>query len=202
VPYPPNEPILEYRKGSPERVAVEKEIAHLRSTKLDIPIIIGGKEIRTSNPTGVAVIPHQHAHVLATVHQATADHVKQAIEESLRARAEWAAMPFDHRVAVFMKAADLLAGPWRAKVMAATMLGQSKNLFQAEIDCSCELIDFWRFNARMRRIFMNPSPTRPRAPGIASPTALWKALSTPLLRSTLQQLVETCQRRQPLWVTP
>lgn len=138
IPNPTNEPILEYRKGSPERLAVEREIAALRSTVLDIPLIIGGKEIRT-NVTADVIIPHEHKHVIAKVHQASKEHVLQAIDAALKARKEWAAMPFDHRASIFLKAAELLSGPWRAKMMAATILGQSKNLFQAEIDCTCEV---------------------------------------------------------------
>lgn len=143
---PINEPIYGYKQGSPERIALEKEIKRQRSIKLDIPMLIGGREVR-SNEQGKVVIPHEHSHVLATYHRASDEHVKEAIEAAAKAREEWARMPMDDRLAIFSKAADLLAAPeWRAKLNAATILGQSKNFFQAEIDAACELIDFWRFN--------------------------------------------------------
>lgn len=143
---PANEPIYGYKKGSSERIKLEKEIARQRGTTLDIPMIIGGREVRSSE-TGKVVIPHEHSHVLATYHRANESHVKEAIESSIKAREEWARMPMDDRLAIFSKAADLLASPeWRSKLNAATILGQSKNFFQAEIDSACELIDFWRFN--------------------------------------------------------
>jgi 1-pyrroline-5-carboxylate dehydrogenase len=138
APYPPNEPIYDYKKGSPERVALEAALKELRSAVHEVPIIIGGKEIKTSK-FGEQAIPHEHNHVLARFSIAGEAEVKLAIESSLKARKEWAAMSLDHRIAIFLKAADLLTGPWRAKVSAATILGQSKNFFQSEIDCICEV---------------------------------------------------------------
>lgn len=161
---PPNEPIYGYAKGSPELGHLEKELKRQRETTLDIPLIIGGKEVRTGN-VGKVVIPHEHSHVLATYHKASAEHVKAAIEASAEARKEWAVMPLDDRLAIFMKAADLLASPlWRSRVNAATILGQSKNFFQAEIDSACELIDFWRFNIHYAASMYDPQPIS--SPGV------------------------------------
>jgi len=161
---PPNEPILGYKKGSPERVALEKELSRQRSTVLDIPMVIGGQEVR-SGQTGNVVIPHEHKHVVATYHKAGAEHVKMAIDSALKARETWAKMPIDDRLAIFMKAADLLASPtWRSRINAATILGQSKNYFQAEIDAACELIDFLRFNVHYAAGLFDPQPTS--SPGV------------------------------------
>jgi 1-pyrroline-5-carboxylate dehydrogenase len=113
--------------------------------RIDIPLVIGGREVRTGS-TAQAVMPHAHQHVLADWHRATAAHVEQAIDAARAARADWASWAWEDRAAIFLKAAELLAGPWRATLNAATMLGQSKTVFQAEIDSACELIDFWRFN--------------------------------------------------------
>lgn len=157
VPYPENEPILQYRKGTPERAALEQAINELRANPVEIPIIIGGKEIKTGS-IGTQVIPHDHQHILARYHKATENEVKLAIETSLKAKEEWASMPFDHRVSIFLKAAELLSTTWRYKMLAATILGQSKNYFQAEIDCTCELIDFWRFNCHYAMTLYDQQP--------------------------------------------
>ncbi len=145
VPEPYNEPIMSYGPGSPEKLELKTKIAELKSQQLDIPLIVGGKEIRTGN-TAELRVPHDHSVKLGVYHKAGTDEVKMAINASLEAAKEWAAMPWEHRVAIFLKAADLLAGPWRSTLNAATMLGQSKTVHQAEIDSACELIDFWRFN--------------------------------------------------------
>src|SRR5690606_18264686 len=113
---------------------------------IEIPLIIGGKEVRTSRVEDV-VMPHDHGHVIARCHQAGAEEARMAIEAARKAWKEWSNWGWEDRVAVFLRAAELLAGPWRATLNAATMLGQSKNAFQAEIDSACELIDFWRFNS-------------------------------------------------------
>ncbi|HEV2290761.1 MAG TPA: L-glutamate gamma-semialdehyde dehydrogenase [Gemmatimonadales bacterium] len=144
-PAPTNEPVLSYAPGSPERAALKAELARLSATVTDIPVIVGGKKIRGSKTVDV-VMPHDHKRVIAKVHQADEATVRDAIAASLAARREWSEWSFEARAAVFLKAADLLAGPWRATVNAATMLGQSKTAFQAEIDSACELIDFLRFN--------------------------------------------------------
>jgi len=146
VPKPTNEPVKSYAPGNPETMQIKKALAELKSKEIEIPLIIGGKEIRTGK-FGKCRPPHEHGHLLGKYHKAGPDEVKMAIEAALEARKIWAETPWEARVAVFLKAADLLAGPWRYKVNAATMLGQSKNPFQAEIDSACELIDFWRFNA-------------------------------------------------------
>jgi len=146
LPKPINEPVLSYAPGSAERAALKKALAEAKSSVRDIPMIIGGQEVRTGN-TKTVNPPHEHKHVLANFHAGDAGHVEQAITAALNAKKDWENLSWDQRAAVFLKAADLLAGPYRARINAATMLGQSKNAFQAEIDSACELIDFLRFNA-------------------------------------------------------
>ena len=161
VPAPINEPVLEYRPGSAERAAIRQRLDEMRGERLDIPLVIGGREVRTGD-TGQAVCPHDHGHVLATFHQAGDAEVRQAAEAAAEAWREWSEMPWEARAAVFLKAADLLAGPWRATLNAATMLNQSKTVFQAEIDAACELVDFWRFNAHYMRQIYAEQPFSPR----------------------------------------
>ena len=145
IPAPQNDPIRSYAPGSPERAALKAELKRLSSTVTEIPAIIGGKEIRgkTSHPV---VAPHKHGHVLATVYEADARMLNAAITAARRAQREWASWRFEDRAAVLLKAADLLAGRWRQTLNAATMLGQSKTAYQAEIDSACEVVDFWRYN--------------------------------------------------------
>src|SRR3954470_20592702 len=145
VPRPVNEPIKSYAPGSPERAELKARLKSMANERVDIPLIIGGREVRTGDMSQ-AVMPHAHKHVLADWHRASAVHVEKAIVAAREARAEWANWAWEDRAAVFLKAAELLAGPWRATLNAATMLGQSKTAFQAEIDAACELADFWRFN--------------------------------------------------------
>ena len=145
VPSPVNEPNLSYLPGSPERAALKSALRRLSSEKADIPLIIGGKEIRTEK-TERTVMPHDHQHVLAEWHPADAAHVQEAIDAARDARREWGSWAWHERAAVFLRAAELLTTTWRATLNAATMLGQSKTAFQAEIDAASELIDFWRFN--------------------------------------------------------
>jgi 1-pyrroline-5-carboxylate dehydrogenase len=145
VPHPVNEPVLTFANGSPERARLEAELARMAAECPEIPIVIGGQRI-TSGRLIPVVMPHAHHHVLARFHAADAGHVEQAIKAATDAKREWAAMRWESRAAVFLKAADLLAGPWRERILAATMLGQSKTCHQAEIDAACELIDFFRFN--------------------------------------------------------
>jgi 1-pyrroline-5-carboxylate dehydrogenase len=144
-PHPVNEPIKSYAPGSPEKVELKAEIARQRGETIEIPLLIGGKEVRTGRTVDV-IEPHAHGQVRAKAHLAGPEEVKAAIAAALEAQRTWSEMPFEARAAVFLKAADLLAGPWRATINAATILGQSKTPFQAEIDAACELIDFFRFN--------------------------------------------------------
>ena len=139
-PSPTNEPVKTYMKGSPERVALEAELQRQSNTVIDIPLIIGGQEIRTGN-IGTVVMPHDHGHVLATYHKAGEKEVKMAIAAAMKAHAQWSAMDWTVRASIMLKIADLLAGKYRAVINAACMLGQSKNIFQAEIDSACETID-------------------------------------------------------------
>lgn len=146
VPKPVNEPIKSYAPNSPERARIKDTLKELRSTEIEIPLVIGGKEIKTGNTT-TCVIPHNHQHVLATYHLAGEKEIAMAIEASQQAWEMWSTMPWESRVAIFKRMATLLAGPYRDLLNAATMLNISKNVFQAEIDSACELIDFYNFNA-------------------------------------------------------
>jgi 1-pyrroline-5-carboxylate dehydrogenase len=142
---PVNEPVLNYAPGSKERSAIKAELKRQSETTIDIPLIIGGKEVRTGN-VGTVVMPHDHAHVLATYHKAGSAEVAMAIEAAMDAHKKWSKLPYEERAAVLLRAGELLASKYRYLVNAATMLGQSKNAYQAEIDSACELIDFLRFN--------------------------------------------------------
>ena len=145
VPPPVNEPVKSHAPGSPEKAALKARLTDMARERVDIPIIVGGKEIRTGD-LAQSVMPHDHAHVLADWHRATPDVVHQAIAAAKTAEADWANWSWEDRAAVFLRAAELLTTTWRQTVNASTMLGQSKTAFQAEIDSACELIDFWRFN--------------------------------------------------------
>jgi len=145
LPLPTNEPILSYAPGSPERARLKEELARLSGERPDVPHVIGGHEGHEGASIDV-VSPHRHRHVVATIHDGGEATAGRAIQAALAAQPAWAAMSFDERARIFMKAADLLAGPWRATLNAATMLGQSKTAYQAEIDAACEFIDFLRFN--------------------------------------------------------
>lgn len=147
VPLPVNEPIKSYAPGTPERAELKKMLADLRAKELDIPMYIGGQEVRSNNKVRLSP-PHDHKHTLGHFHKSDKTHISQAIDAALAAREKWAALSWEHRASIFLKAADLIAGPYRAKLNAATMLGQSKNAFQAEIDSACEIIDFLRFNVQ------------------------------------------------------
>ena len=147
VPVAVNEPIKSYASGSPERKELQAMLKELRSKELDIPMYIGNKEVRSENKTRLAP-PHDHKHTLGHFHKSDKTHVEQAIKAALDAKEKWANLSWEHRASIFLKAAELIAGPYRAKLNAATMLGQSKNAFQAEIDSACEIIDFLRFNVQ------------------------------------------------------
>ena len=152
-PTPVNETIRDYAPGSPERAELKKRLAEMEAERLDIPCVIGGEDVRTGD-TIQAVMPHRKAHVLADVHQAGPAEVERAIKAAADAWHDWSRTPWEERAAVLLRAAELLAGPWRTTLVAATMLNQSKTAHQAEIDAACELIDFWRFNVEfMTRVY-------------------------------------------------
>ncbi len=155
--YPKNETVKNYLPGSKERKELQVELDKLSSSQIDIPLIIGGKEIRTGN-TGKVVMPHEHGHVLATYHKASEKEVKMAIDAALKAHQEWESVSWVERVSVTLKIAELLSTKFRARINAASMLGQSKNIFQAEIDGACETIDFLRFNAHFISDIYNEQP--------------------------------------------
>lgn len=161
VPTAVNEPVKSYAPGSPEKIALKAAIKAFKSKELDIPMYIGGKEVRTGKTVRLAP-PHEHKHTLGHYHQGDKSHVKMAIEAALAAKPMWENLSWEHRASIFLKAADLIAGPYRAKLNAATMLGQSKNAFQAEIDSACELIDFLRFNVSyMAEIYQQQPQSAP-----------------------------------------
>ncbi len=161
IPTPVNEPINSYAPGTKERSLLKEAIAEARAKQLDIPMFIGGKEVHTQNKKKV-VVPHDHQHVLATFSYGDKSHVKAAIDAALAAKANWEALAWEHRAAIFMKAADLFATKYRYQINAATMLGQSKNAYQAEIDAACELVDFLRFNVSyMQDIYGQQPPVSP-----------------------------------------
>ncbi|MBT5394001.1 MAG: L-glutamate gamma-semialdehyde dehydrogenase [Flavobacteriaceae bacterium] len=145
VPVAYNEPIKTFAPGSPEREAVLAQYKSYYHGTVDVPMYINGKEVRTGNTRNMTP-PHDHKHVVGQYHIGEQKHVQEAIETALEARTQWAAMPWEQRAAIFLKAAELLAGPYRAKINAATMIAQSKTIHQAEIDAACEFIDFLRFN--------------------------------------------------------
>jgi len=163
VPPPANEPVRAYVPGSAERAAVESKIKELAASPAELTMTVGGQQ-RMGGAERIAVVqPHNHAHVLGHLGNATGADVAAAIEAAAAAAPGWQAMSFDDRAAIFLKAADLLAGPWRSTINAATILGQSKSVYQAEIDAACELIDFWRYNAHFARRLLAEQPDS--APG-------------------------------------
>ena len=157
IPPPINEPVFSYAPGSSERAELKAELARQAGEVVDIPLIIGGEEIRTGNTFDV-VMPHDHGHVIARAHQAGPAEIEAAVQAATDAHASWSSSPWHDRAAVFLKVADLLAGPWRAKLNAATMLGQSKTAYQSEIDAACEIIDFFRFGAHFAERIYQTQP--------------------------------------------
>lgn len=157
VPTPINEPVKTYAPGTAEKKELKNMLTQLRSSEVDIPMYIGGKEIRSGKKVRLAP-PHNHKHTLGYFHKSDKSNVKQAIDAALDAKEKWANLSWEHRASIFLKAADLIAGPYRAKLNAATMLGQSKNAFQAEIDSACEIIDFLRFNVYFMQEIYNEQP--------------------------------------------
>jgi 1-pyrroline-5-carboxylate dehydrogenase len=164
VPVPGNEPIKGYAPGSPERAALESKIKELAGDRTELTLTIGGHQRMGGGAVVEVVQPHNHRHVLGTLRDATEEDVTAAVEAALMAAPGWRALSFDDRAAIFLKAADLLAGPWRQTLNAATMLGQSKSAYQAEIDSACELIDFLRFNVYYARRLLAEQPIS--SPGV------------------------------------
>jgi 1-pyrroline-5-carboxylate dehydrogenase len=163
VPAPKNEPNLTYAPGTPEKAALKARLAAMAGEEIEIPVVVGGKAIRTGKVAEVRM-PHRHGHVLARYHQAGPAEVALAADAAREARRTWGAMDWTDRAAVFLKAADLLAGPWRQVLNGATVLGQSKTVFQAEIDSACEVIDFWRWNVAFAQEIYGQQPVS--SPGI------------------------------------
>ena len=161
-PLPANEPVKSYLKGSPEREALEAELKRQKKTVVEIPLIIDGKEVRTGD-MGEVVMPHDHGHVLARYHKAGEKEVKMAIDAALRARKEWSELDWTVRATIMLKIADLIAGKYRALINASCMLGQSKNIYQAEIDAACETVDFFRYNVAFASKIYSTQPKS--APG-------------------------------------
>jgi len=161
VPHPVNEPVLNYAPGSPEKAALKSALFAAKSLQSDIPMFIGGERIYTAEKKAMRP-PHELSHTLGHYSKGNAGHVQAAIEAALKAKPAWEAMPWQDRAAIFVKAADLLAGPYRAKMNAATMLCQSKNAYQAEIDSVCELVDFWRYNVYFMQEIYKQQPLSAR----------------------------------------
>ena len=158
IPPPVNEPIRGYALGSTERASIKARLAEMAGETVDIPMVIGGQAVRTG-ATAASVMPHDHQHVVATYHKAAEADVLRAIEAARAARSEWAGWSFDDRAAVLLRAAELLTTTWRDTINAATMLGQSKTVFQTEIDAACETVDFWRFNAHFGQQLLDEQPS-------------------------------------------
>jgi 1-pyrroline-5-carboxylate dehydrogenase len=167
IPPPTNEPVRSYAPGSPERASIKTRLETMAAERIEIPLVIDGHEVRTGD-SAPSVMPHDHAHVVADYHRAHPEHIRHAVDAALDARRSWSAWSFDDRAAVFLKAAELLTTTWRDIVNAATMLGQSKTVFQAEIDSACEIIDFWRFNVHYGQQLLDEQP--------ASDHAMWNQL--------------------------
>ncbi len=165
IPVPSNEPVRPYGPGSPEKASLKSQLVTMREAEIDVPLIIGGEEVRTGD-TGRMVCPHSHQTVLGTFHKAGFAELERAVAASQEAWQTWSRTPWEERAAVLLRAAELLAGPWRDRLNAATMLGQSKNVFQAEIDSACELIDFWRFNPHYAEALYHEQP-------MVSPRGVW-----------------------------
>lgn len=163
VPVAINEPVKNYIPGSAEREELQKKLAEMQSEVIQVPMIINGKEVSTDQPITLKQ-PHKHQHILGYASRGTAEHVKLAIDAALAAKEKWEKMSWENRAAIFLKAADMVAGPERARINAATMLGQSKSVYQAEIDAACEFADFLRFNVQYMTEIYSDQPVS--APGI------------------------------------
>ncbi len=157
VPKAVNEPVKSYAPNSPEKAAVLAAYKKMWNESIDVPMYIGSEQVRTGNTQNMSA-PHDHQHIVGTYHVAEKKHIDDAIAAALEARKTWSQMPWEHRAAIFLKAAELIAGPYRARINAATMIAQSKTIFQAEIDASCELIDFLRYNVEFMTQIYNDQP--------------------------------------------
>src|SRR5665811_1960647 len=178
VPAPVNEPVLDYAPGSTERAELQAALAELGSGRKDLPHIIGGKRVVGTGKKIDVRQPHAHSKVLGTMREATEAEAEAAVAAAIAAAPAWCALSFDDRAAIILKAADLLAGPWRARIVAATMLGQSKTCYQAEIDAACELIDFWRFNVHFARRILADQPA-------ANSKGIWNRVDETLERAVV-----------------
>ena len=202
VPMPFNEPVYDYAPGSPERVQLKTALDDIANKKIEIPLIIGGQEVRTGN-LGQVVMPHDHQHVLADYHQAGAEEIELAIESAMAAKEGWAAMRWEERAGIFLKAAELLSGKYRYVMNAISMLSASKSAFQAEIDAACELIDFLRFNVYFAQQIYADQP-------LYSPKGIWNSVQQRPLEGfvfavaplTSPPLPATWQPLRPSWVIP
>ncbi|HSM60972.1 MAG TPA: L-glutamate gamma-semialdehyde dehydrogenase [Longimicrobiales bacterium] len=161
VPAPINEPVLSYAPGTPERAALKERLAEMAGQQVEIPLVIGGEEVRTGDTFDI-VAPHDHGHVLARAHRAGPEEVDKAVAAAAEAHHDWSTMRWEDRAAVFLRAAELLAGPWRQTLNASTMLGQSKTSHQAEIDAACEMVDFLRFNVHFAERLYSEQPISDR----------------------------------------
>ena len=158
IPTPVNEPVYDYAPGSKERQLLQNALRQAREEEADIPMFIQGKEVRTDNK-GELRPPHDHKHLIGYYHKGEKKHIEAAIRVALEAKKDWESLPWEERAAIFLKAADLIAGKYRYQLNAATMLGQSKNAYQAEIDSACEMVDFLRFNVKyMSEIYAQQPP--------------------------------------------
>ena len=183
LPEPYNEPVLKYTKDSSERKLLEAKLNEMQQNEVEIPVIIGGKAVKTGKTVEIRT-PHNHDVRLGVYHQAGEEEVNQAINAALEARNTWADMPWEHRTSIFQKAADLLAGPWRATLNAATMLGQSKTVYQSEIDAVAELCDFWRFNTYYMTELMGEQPY--------SPPGMWNRVEYRALEGFIFAVILLC----------
>ena len=201
VPTPKNEPVKTYAPGTKERDLLKAKLDELGRQTMEIPAIIDGKEVFSGN-TANCIEPHNHQHVIAKYHKCGETEVNLAIQAAMKAKKDWEQMSFYHRAAIFLKAAELLSTKYCALLNAATMMGQSKSAFQAEIDSTCELTDFWRFNPYFaQQLQRNPS-FPPKVNGTPLNTALWKALSLPSHLSILLPLPAIFPPPRPSWETP
>ena len=195
VPWPVNEPVRQYQPGSHERAALETKIKQLAGEQAELTMTIGGQTRMGGGDLVDVVQPHNHRHVLGQLGNATDADVAAAIDAARAAAPAWRALSFDDRAAIFLKAADLLAGPWRATLNAATMLGQSKSPYQAEIDAACELIDFLRFNVQLR-------PADPGRAAAVRARASWNRMEYRPLEGFVSRSPRSTSPRSPATCRP